>query len=503
MSTRWSVVLSLSFLLLASCGGGSSDNQQSPSDQSPDLNVGDTDNDGIADGEDADADGDGLNNDVDENPLDTDNDTIPNDLDADDDNDGVPDVDDAFPLDATESQDSDNDGIGDNADPDSSVVQPGETLPGTIKIGVLLGFTGPIEDLAPGMAAGAELAISEVNSSGAFLTGSQLDAVRADSTCVDAISAISAAEQLISLDQVAGIVGADCSNATLAIVNDVSTPAAVPMISPSATSPDLSTTLDDGYFFRIVPSDARQGEILAEALMDRAIDAVAISYVNSDYGNVLSEAFSAHFTALGGEISANLPYELDDENYSDNIDELAASGAQHLVIFGTAALGGGTMLRTAVNTGAFASYSGSDAMLDTSIIDELGSAIDGMIVVSTTAESASESTFEVIASANDVDGTGAFVAESYDAAALLSLAIQQAGSIDGTAIRDALPLVANAPGFQIDAGELMTGLSLIALGEAIDYQGATGVELNQLGDAIVGYTEYEIVNGEFLGVRAR
>lgn len=38
--------------------------------------------------------------------------------DADDDNDGVSDADDAFPLDATESNDQDNDGIGDNTDTD-------------------------------------------------------------------------------------------------------------------------------------------------------------------------------------------------------------------------------------------------------------------------------------------------------------------------------------------------------------------------------------------------
>ena len=40
-----------------------------------------------------------------------------------------------------------------------------------IKIGVILGFTGPIESLTPHMAAGAELAMSEVNESGALLGG--------------------------------------------------------------------------------------------------------------------------------------------------------------------------------------------------------------------------------------------------------------------------------------------------------------------------------------------
>ena len=39
------------------------------------------------------------------------------------------------------------------------------------KIGILLGFTGPIESLTPDMAAGAEAAIAEVNAGGGLLGG--------------------------------------------------------------------------------------------------------------------------------------------------------------------------------------------------------------------------------------------------------------------------------------------------------------------------------------------
>ena len=50
--------------------------------------------------------------------IDTDDDGIGNNADSDDDNDGVNDSDDAFPLDPSESIDTDGDGIGDNADTD-------------------------------------------------------------------------------------------------------------------------------------------------------------------------------------------------------------------------------------------------------------------------------------------------------------------------------------------------------------------------------------------------
>ena len=109
-----------------------------------------------------------------------------------------------------------------------------------IKIGVILGFTGPIESLTPSMADAAELAMKEVTDSGLLLDGSTVSAVRADSTCIDAGAATAAAERLITSDGVKGIMGADCSGVTGAILNNVAVANGVVMVSPSATSPGLS-----------------------------------------------------------------------------------------------------------------------------------------------------------------------------------------------------------------------------------------------------------------------
>ena len=140
-----------------------------------------------------------------------------------------------------------------------------------LKIGVLMGFTGPIESLTPNMAASAELAMKEASESGKFLGGKKIVPVRADSTCVDAAAATAAAERLITSEGVAAIMGADCSGVTIAVVNNVAVPNGVVMVSPSATSPALSTIKDKGYFFRTAPSDARQGEVLAQVAKARGI----------------------------------------------------------------------------------------------------------------------------------------------------------------------------------------------------------------------------------------
>ena len=73
---------------------------------------------------------------------------------------------------------------------------------GEVKIGVILGFTGPIESLPPHMGAGAELAMAEVSESGKLLDGMTVTPVRADSTCIDAGAASAAAERLVTAEGV-------------------------------------------------------------------------------------------------------------------------------------------------------------------------------------------------------------------------------------------------------------------------------------------------------------
>ena len=52
-----------------------------------------------------------------------------------------------------------------------------------IKMGIILGFTGPIESLTPAMAASEELAFKEASDSGSLLGGETIKPIRADSTC--------------------------------------------------------------------------------------------------------------------------------------------------------------------------------------------------------------------------------------------------------------------------------------------------------------------------------
>jgi len=367
-----------------------------------------------------------------------------------------------------------------------------------VKVGVILGFTGPIESLTPAMAASAELALKEASDSGAFLGGKTIVPVRGDSTCIDAAAATAAAERLITAEGVAAIFGADCSGVTIAITNNVSVPNGVVTISPSATSPALTTIEDNGLFFRTAPSDARQGQVLAEVLIERGITSVAVTYTNNDYGKGLDGSFGEAFAALGGTVEISAAHEDGKGDYSAEVGALSASGAEHLAVFGYVDQGGKGIIQTSVDTGAFENFIVADGMIGDSLIEAIGDALTGTIGTAPGSASEGAQMFLDHAAANGVDGDGPFRGESYDAAALIALAMQAAGSADRGAIAAHVMAVANAPGEPILPGELAKGLQILADGGEVDYVGASAVELTDVGEAAGSYAVMEVEGGAFV-----
>jgi branched-chain amino acid transport system substrate-binding protein len=299
----------------------------------------------------------------------------------------------------------------------------------SVTLGVLLGFTGPAESLAPGMADGAELAMAEVSASGNLLGGANVSSVRADSTCVDAASATASAERLITAENVNGIVGALCSGATIAALQNVALPNGMVMISPSATSPALSTMEDNGLFFRTAPSDARQGVVMAENIMDRGFDTVAVTYTNNDYGQGLADSFAAAFEEMGGTVTLVAAHEDGRADYSAEVGALAAAGGDVLVVAGYIDQGGPGIIQAALDTGAFDTFVLPDGMVGNAITDRFGSDIDGSFGQFPGTDSEGAEIYFGLAEDAGFDGTSqAFSAEAYDAAALIMMAMQAAGS---------------------------------------------------------------------------
>ena len=371
-----------------------------------------------------------------------------------------------------------------------------------IKIGVILGFTGPIESLTPPMGDGAEFAMKEVTDSGMLLGGASVTSVRADSTCIDAAAATAAAERLITSDGVKGIMGADCSGVTGAILANVALANGVVMISPSATSPGLSTAEDNGLFFRTAPSDARQGVVMTEVLMEQGIKEVAVTYTNNDYGKGLADSFAAAFEAAGGTVTINASHEDGKADYSAEVGALAAAGGDRLVVAGYVDQGGSGIVRAALDSGAFDTFHFPDGMIGAKLEENFGSEIDGSTGQHPGTDSPGAAKFaDMVGGA--FDATSPFTPESYDAAALIMLAMQAANSAEPGDYKSKVMDVANAPGELIYPGELGKALDILAAGGEIDYVGATAVELIGPGESAGNYRQIEVSGGKISTVKYR
>jgi branched-chain amino acid transport system substrate-binding protein len=365
-----------------------------------------------------------------------------------------------------------------------------------IKLGLLIGFTGPIESLTPSMAGAAELAAKEINDSGKLLGGSTISIVRADSTCVDAAAAQAAAENLVGTEGVKGIIGGDCSGITGAVLQNVARPNGLVMISPSATSPALSTAEDDGLFFRTAPSDAREGEIAADIMIEKGVKSAAMTYTNNDYGKGLAEAIQTSFEAKGGKITLSAPHDDGKADYSAEVAALASAGGDILIVAGYLDQGGAGIIQAALDTGAFSTFELPGGMIGTSMDERFGAALNGSYGQIAGSDSAGAATLAEMGKAAGFDGTSAYTPESYDAAALIALAMQAAGSTDPKVYKDKVLDVANAPGEKILPGELGKALELLAAGTDIDYEGATAVELIGPGESAGRYRQIEVVDGK-------
>jgi branched-chain amino acid transport system substrate-binding protein len=373
-----------------------------------------------------------------------------------------------------------------------------------VKLGIVIGFTGPIESLTPSMAAAAETAVAEVNASGKFTLGNVV-ALRGDSTCGDAAAGTAAAERLVTAEGIKGIIGGDCSGVTGAILQNVARPNGIVMISPSATSPALTTAEDDGLFFRTAPSDAREGEVMADILTEKGVKSIALTYTNNDYGKGLAEAIAAAFTAKGGTITINAAHEDGKADYAAEVAALAAAGGDLLVVAGYLDQGGKGIIQASLDSGAFTTFGLPGGMVGDSLPAAIGPALDGSYGQVAKSDSPGAATLTEMGktAATPFDGSSPYTNESYDAAALIMLAMAAANSTDPKVYKDKVLDVANAPGEPIQPGELGKALELIAAGTDIDYQGGTAVELIGPGEAAGRYQEFEIKGGKYETVKFR
>jgi branched-chain amino acid transport system substrate-binding protein len=241
---------------------------------------------------------------------------------------------------------------------------------------------------------------------------------------------------------------------------------------------------------------------LAEILKDKGVSSAAITYTNNDYGKGLAESIQKNFEANGGKVTISASHEDGKGDYSAEVGALAQAGGDVLIVAGYLDQGGKGVIQGALDSGAFDTFVLPDGMIGDSLPMAIGDALDGSYGTVPGTDSEGADIFDKMAKDAGIN-PDAFSAESYDAAALMLLAMQAAGSSESKDYKEKVMDVANAPGEPILPGELGKALELIAAGKDVDYVGATAVELIGGGESAGNYREILVDGGKNTTARFR
>ena len=291
-----------------------------------------------------------------------------------------------------------------------------------IKVGVLLPLSGGTSGTGYGGLKGIELAKKQ-------LGADNIEIVKADSGC-EAEQAAKAMQELIA-KKVVAIIGDLCSGSSLAVLPQANQHK-IPMISPSASSPDLSIAND--YFFRVVPPDEFQGKFTAETMIGKGIKTASILYTDGPYGQALSKVFKENFEKLDGQVVSSESLALDEVNVQTHVDTIKAANPEGVyLILDTAPTAVGVIKLLSAG-GVTASIYGADALYDENIITEAGEAAEGFLVTSFDGGTKS---FRQSLAASSSDGQSYGAAGAYDALHAIFLATQK-GATTGEQIKQQL-----------------------------------------------------------------
>ncbi len=367
-----------------------------------------------------------------------------------------------------------------------------------VKIGGLFGITGPIASLVPPIVESAKLAVKHVNEQGGIGNGGKLDMIIADGQC-NPQAAAAAAKKLVDVDKVVGIVGELCSGATIAAAQGAGIPTGTVMISPAATSPAITTLDDKDFMFRTCPSDAFIGQTAARYLIKRNIKVLALTYMNNDYGKGLAGSFRDEFVKLGGKITSDLEHNEKAASFRSELATLAKDKPEWLFVIGYANSSGPVILKQALEGGFFKKFIGSEGTRDVKVYQQIGiKNLEGkiMLVGGDPASKSLDMFNAEITKVNKEFVGKPYVAHSYDAAFMLALAIETAGTTDRTKVRDALRRVGSIGGVAILPGEWKKAKEAIAKKQKVTYHGAAGNHVfTKEGDVSGVVDVYEIKNG--------
>jgi ABC-type branched-subunit amino acid transport system substrate-binding protein len=374
-------------------------------------------------------------------------------------------------------------------------------------VGMVVSLTGPAGRFGQAASKSVELAFRDLNAAagaggiaGCQLTHEVRDAQSQGSVAVDQ------ARQLVDLRKTPVIIGGIISSVSIPMVTSVTAPAGVVQVSPASSSPTLTRMATEGqskgWFFRTITSDALQGTAAAKYALDQGMKELAVIHVNNDFGvNMLAE-FRRAFEAMGGKIQSVTPYNQNQPSYAPEVTNALKSDPPALYLIGYPG-DGTTIMRTWIQQGGPQKFLLNDGMNSADLIKGVGPQYlnNAFGTSSGTARSPSTDYFGKTypGMSGGFDANAPAADRAYDAAAIVGLAIAQAGKFEAAAIRDAIRQVTKPGGEVVHAGPegFARAMQLIRERKPVRYVGVIGaVEFDANGDITGPFRLWRIQNGE-------
>lgn len=349
------------------------------------------------------------------------------------------------------------------------------------------------------------LALTEINAAGG-IQGRSVGLVECDTEAVPA-TAVDVIAELGGASPLSGVVGTGTSGTMVAVMEAAMT-GGIPLISPAATSPELTGLQDDGYLFRTAVSDDFQGNILAHIARREGFDAVTVISVENSWGDGLRDVFVARFPEVR-EAAGNGTGEVQLLSFdgsaldAESLVAAARDWSPDAVLLIASSDNGAAVIKAAANIGWLPPWLLTDGIKSPNLVEKVGApdALEGALGTAPAAPVGPR--YETFRSAFEEawqEAPFTFSATGYDATYLLVTAMALAvDPDDGAQVRDALAATTGGE-IRFGPGEWAKALEALDAGETVlDYQGASGdVDLDENGDVQGNIEEWAIRDGEFV-----
>jgi len=314
-----------------------------------------------------------------------------------------------------------------------------------VRIGLIQPETGPAAYDGQSVINGARLAESEINEKGGVLGGKKIEVLLQDGK-VDPSESLNAAERLLDRDEVSALIGAWGSSATLAIMPVVER-YEVPLIVETSTAEKI-TEVGNPWVFRISSHSQIDADVLGPYMVDElGFEKVAFMAANNDFGRAVVSNWTRVLAPQGGRVVMAEYHNPGEVNFAATLTKIRNSDADTIVITSDVTtvsniikqsyeLGLGGLKRVVT--------SGNPAEAIINLAGE--SATDGMLVQNYWVpyapapgqEEASQEFAQKYAERFKGRQADKYAVSGYDSVYLIAAAIEEAGSDEPVAIRDAL-----------------------------------------------------------------